>query len=336
MKANIYQVCILTVFIAAAVHLDGSGASTFLIVIPALLPIYERLSIRKTSMLLIITSAMGVMNVIPWGGPTLRAATNMGMDANLLWHHIIPIQIVGLVLSLLLAIWIAKIEIKRGAGAGNLSGIKLNIEKSEHHNEKWFWLNLLVTIGVIGLLISGIIPSYICFMIGLVIILPLNYPNLKIAKKVLDRASAGAMLMYITLIGAGILIGVFDKSGIMEKMGVLILNFVPDYLGAYIPLMVGILAVPMAIIFCTDSYFYGVMPIVLSVTKAFGAEPLTIAIIMVIARNCATFISPVVPATLLGCGLAEVNIRDHIKRSFFYIWGISIICLIFAEVAGII
>ncbi|GAA8606451.1 hypothetical protein oki169_21950 [Helicobacter pylori] len=29
-----------------------------------------------------------------------------------------------------------------------------------------------------------------------------NYPNLKTAKKVLDRASGGAMLMYITLIGA--------------------------------------------------------------------------------------------------------------------------------------
>lgn len=335
MKANIsslHSYC----FYCCCCTFRWFGCFSFLIVIPALLPIYERLSIRKTSMLLIITSAMGVMNVIPWGGPTLRAATNIGMDANLLWHHIIPIQIVGLVLSLLLAIWIAKIEIKRGAGAGNLSGINLNIEKSEHHNEKWFWLNLLVAIGVIGLLISGIIPSYICFMIGLAIILPLNYPNLKTAKKVLDRASGGAMLMYITLIGAGILIGVFDKSGIMEKMGVLILNFVPDYLGAYIPLMVGILAVPMAIIFCTDSYFYGVMPIVLSVTKAFGAEPLTIAIIMVIARNCATFISPVVPATLLGCGLAEVNIKDHIKRSFFYIWGISIICLIFAEVAGII
>ncbi len=60
-----------------------------------------------------------------------------------------------------------------------------------------------------------------------------NYPNLKTAKKVLDRASGGAMLMYITLIGAEILIGVFDKSGIMEKMGVLILNFAPDYLGNY-------------------------------------------------------------------------------------------------------
>ncbi|EAL5963082.1 citrate transporter [Campylobacter jejuni] len=336
MKANVYQVCILTVFISAAAHLDGSGASTFLIVIPALLPIYERLGIRKTSMLLIITSAMGVMNVIPWGGPTLRAASIIGMDANLLWHHIIPIQIVGLILSLCLAIWIARIEIKRGAGTGNLSGIDFNIEKSEYHNEKWFWLNLIIAIGVIGLLVSGMFPSYVCFMIGLGIILPLNYPNLKIAKKVLDRASGSAILMYITLIGAGILIGVFDKSGIMGKMGALILNFIPDYLGTYIPLMVGILAVPMAIIFCTDSYFYGVMPIVLSITKAFGVEPLTIAIIMVIARNCGTFISPVVPATLLGCGLARVNIRDHIKMSFFYIWAISIICLIFAQIVGII
>lgn len=77
------------------------------------------------------------------------------------------------------------------------------------------------------------------------------------------------------------------------------------------------------------------MPIVLSVTKAFGAEPLTIAIIMVIARNCATFISPVVPATLLGCGLAEVNIKDHIKRSFLYM-GYKYYLLDFAEVAGII
>lgn len=144
------------------------------------------------------------------------------------------------------------------------------------------------------------------------------------------------MLMYITLIGAGILIGVFDKSGIMEKMGVLILKFRSRLFRCLYSFNGRDIGCSNGNYFCTDSYFYGVMPIVLSVTKAFGAEPLTIAIIMVIARNCATFISPVVPATLLGCGLAEVNIRDHIKRSFFYIWGISIICLIFAEVVGII
>ena len=317
-------------------HLDGSGASTFLIVIPALLPIYEYLGMRKTSMLLITAAAMGVMNVIPWGGPTLRAASIIGTDPNLLWQQIIPIQIVGLFLALALALWVARCEVKRGAGANNLSGVNFSVQKSEFNNERWFWVNLLVLIGVITLLVMRVFPSYVCFMIGLCIVLPLNYPNLKIAKKVLDQSSAGAMLMYITLMGAGILIGVFDKSGIMKQMGAFILDFVPNDFGVYIPLMVGFLAVPMAIIFCTDSYFYGIMPIVLSITQAFGIDPMTIAIIMVVARNCATFISPVVPATLLGCGLAQVNIKDHIKRSFFYIWGISIICLVFAGIMGII
>ncbi|RAX55846.1 SLC13 family permease [Helicobacter sp. 10-6591] len=336
MSANVYKVVILNVFIVVLAHLDGSGASTFLIVIPALLPIYEYLGMRKTSMLLVTAAAMGVMNVIPWGGPTLRAASIIGIDPNLLWQQIIPIQIVGLFLALALALWVAKCEVKRGAGANNLSGVNFSIQKSEFNNERWFWINLVVLIGVITLLVMRVFPSYVCFMIGLCIVLPLNYPNLKIAKKVLDQSSAGAMLMYITLMGAGILIGVFDKSGIMKQMGAFILDFVPNGLGVYIPWIVGFLAVPMAIIFCTDSYFYGIMPIVLSITQAFGVDPMTIAIIMVVARNCATFISPVVPATLLGCGLAQVNIKDHIKRSFFYIWGISIICLVFAGIMGII
>lgn len=53
-------------------------------------------------------------------------------------------------------------------------------------------------------------------------------------------------------------------------------------------------------------------------------------------RNCATFISPVVPATFLGTGLAGVEIKDHIKNSFFWIWGVSIICLISGIILGVI
>ncbi|MBZ7986807.1 SLC13 family permease [Campylobacter canadensis] len=336
MSANVYKVTILTVFIASLVHLDGSGAATFLIVVPALLPIYERLNMKASSLLLICAASMGIMNVLPWGGPTLRAASNIQMEANTLYFMLYPIQIIGLILALALAIIIARIEIKRGAGNVNLDNINLSVKESEFENNKFFFANMFILFFVIGLLISGALPSYVCFMVGLCIILPLNYPNLKIAKKVLDSSSSSAIMMYITLLGAGILIGIFEKSGIMNKMGALILNYLPSYMGAYIPMMVGILAVPMAIIFCTDSYFYGVMPIVLSVTKAFGIEPSVIAIIMVVARNCATFISPVVPATLLGCGLANVSIKEHIKTSFFYIWGISIICLVFAKFINII
>jgi CitMHS family citrate-Mg2+:H+ or citrate-Ca2+:H+ symporter len=57
---------------------------------------------------------------------------------------------------------------------------------------------------------------------------------------------------------------------------------------------------------------------------------------MVVCRNLACFISPMVPATLLGCGLAEVEINDHIKTSFFWVWGMSLIMLFSGLLLGVI
>ena len=42
------------------------------------------------------------------------------------------------------------------------------------------------------------------------------------------------------------------------------------------------------------------------------------------------------PATFLGVGLAGVEIKDHIKKCFFWIWGVSIICLIAGLILGVI
>ena len=61
-----------------------------------------------------------------------------------------------------------------------------------------------------------------------------------------------------------------------------------------------------------------------------------IAVAMVVCRNCATFISPMVPATLLGVGLADVDIKDHIKNSFLWVWAFSIICMFIGVIVGII
>ena len=65
-------------------------------------------------------------------------------------------------------------------------------------------------------------------------------------------------------------------------------------------------------------------------------QALPIAVAMVVCRNCATFISPMVPATLLGTGLAEVDIKDHIKASFMYVWIFSIICMLVGVLFGIL
>jgi CitMHS family citrate-Mg2+:H+ or citrate-Ca2+:H+ symporter len=102
-----------------------------------------------------------------------------------------------------------------------------------------------------------------------------------------------------------------------------------------LPIVIGVLSVPLALAFDTDSYFYGMLPIMIAIGAGYGIAALPVAVAMVVCRNCATFISPMVPATLLGVGLADVDIKDHIKASFLYVWGFSILCMIFAVIFGI-
>ncbi len=336
-----YSIAIVTVIVAVIAHLDGTGASTFLIAIPALLPIYEKFNMRITTLLLLTTASMGVMNLLPWGGPTLRVASVLGTDAMDLYLKLVPMQIVGLVLAFVLALIMGSIENRRIirlglSHSGTEGGHEIESADKEFARDDMFVWNILLALFVFLVLFVTPLPSYFPFMIGSAIALVMNYPQVKIQEKVVKKASSAAIMMATTLLAAGILIGVFDKSGIMKIMAQMIMGSMPDSIGTYLIIIIGVLAVPMAIIFCTDSYFYGILPIVVSVASKFNIDPAAVGIVMVVCRNCATFISPVVPATLLGCGLSGVSIKEHIKTSFFWIWGISIICLISGIVLGIV
>ena len=102
--SNVIAVTVATAIIATIAHLDGTTATTVLITIPALYPVYKRMKIDPKILLCITGACMGVMNLLPWGGPTARAATVLEMDANDLWHILIPVQIIGLVLNIVLAV----------------------------------------------------------------------------------------------------------------------------------------------------------------------------------------------------------------------------------------
>ena len=82
----------------------------------------------------------------------------------------------------------------------------------------------------------------------------------------------------------------------MNHMANILASFIPQSMGRFLPLIIGVLSVPLTMMFCTDSYFYGLLPVLIGVGSKFGVNPAHIAIAMVVCRNCATFISPVVPA----------------------------------------
>lgn len=343
---NVMGVCIMTCIIAMIGHLDGGGASTFLITIPAMLPIYKKLNMRPTTLLLICVTAMGVMNLMPWGGPTMRAASVLSIEANQLWRELMPMQAVGIILAFGTAIFWGRMEIKNGAGlsgeissAAAVAGINFTAvdeKKSELAKPSMFIFNILLTLVVIVCLVFLDVPSYLVFMVGCVVALCANYPGAKVQNEIIKSHSGPAIMMASTLFAAGVFLGVLEQSGIMDNMATVIASAIPVAMGPFLPIIIGILSVPLTLAFCTDSYFYGLLPVLMGVGAKFGVDPVQTAIAMVVCRNCATFISPVVPATFLGVGLAEVELKDHIKASFFWIWGVSLICLVAGIIFGII
>ena len=364
---NVIGVCVVTAIIALVGHLDGGGASTFCIVIPAMLPVYKRMHMRPTTLLRIAVLAMGVLNLMPWAGPTMRAASVLGMEAGALWKTILPIQIFGIVLALAHAVLSGFLEKRRGAGLhGKLAEAEGEVDLKEALHEekdselarpKLFIVNILLTIAIIAMLIWDVFPSYVPFMIGCALALFINYGfNAKMHKKIINLHAGPALMMCSTLMGAAILMGVLTTSigadgkaisakvmelppdaipSVVRCLANIISSILPKALGQHLPLIIGVLSVPLALAFDTDSYFYGMLPVMIGIGQAFGVNALPIAVAMVVCRNCATFISPMVPATLLGTGLAEVEIKDHIKASFLYVWGFSILCMLFAALFGI-
>ncbi|MFE7353203.1 CitMHS family transporter [Streptomyces sp. NPDC057543] len=112
-KADPMRIVIGTAVLAAIVSLDGDGSTTFMITVSAMYPLYKRLKMSLVVMTGVAATANGVMNTLPWGGPTARAATALKLDAGDIFVPMIPALGVGLAAVLLLAVVLGRRERKR-------------------------------------------------------------------------------------------------------------------------------------------------------------------------------------------------------------------------------
>ncbi|NEE43705.1 citrate:proton symporter, partial [Streptomyces sp. SID8455] len=99
--------------LAAIVSLDGDGSTTFMITVSAMYPLYKRLKMSLVVMTGVAATANGVMNTLPWGGPTARAATALKLDASEIFIPMIPALAVGLLAVFLLSYVLGLRERKR-------------------------------------------------------------------------------------------------------------------------------------------------------------------------------------------------------------------------------
>lgn len=112
-KADPMRIVVGTAILAAIVSLDGDGSTTFMITVSAMYPLYKRLKMSLVVMTGVAAMANGVMNTLPWGGPTARAATALKLDASDIFVPMIPALLVGLLGVFVLSYFLGLRERKR-------------------------------------------------------------------------------------------------------------------------------------------------------------------------------------------------------------------------------
>lgn len=103
------KVVLGTAILAAAVSLDGDGSTTFILTTAAMLPVYLRLKMSPVVLTCVAGLANGTMNILPWGGPTARAATALHLDVNDVFVPMVPSLIVGLIVVLVFS-WLLGLQ----------------------------------------------------------------------------------------------------------------------------------------------------------------------------------------------------------------------------------
>ncbi len=113
-----------TALLAGAVSLDGDGSTTFIITTSAMLPLYLRLGMSPVVLTCVAGLMNGTLNIVPWGGPTVRAATALGLQPTDIFVPMLPSLATGLVISLVFAWFLGLGERRRLAGVVDTSKLQ--------------------------------------------------------------------------------------------------------------------------------------------------------------------------------------------------------------------
>lgn len=102
-----------TALLTSIVSLDGDGSTTFIIVTSAFLPLYLRLGMSPVVLTVVAAMSNGVLNTVPWGGSTARAAAALGVSPIDIFVPMIPAIASGIAAVIVLAYSLGRSERKR-------------------------------------------------------------------------------------------------------------------------------------------------------------------------------------------------------------------------------
>lgn len=333
------RIVVGTALLALLVHLDGSGAVTFLVTIPAMRPLYDRLGMDRRVLACVASMAAGV-NFLPWTGPVLRASAALHIPTADLFRPLIPAQIVGLAFVFGVAWWLGRREERRLAGLARTDAEAathtLTPEQQALRRPRLFWPNLLLTVMVMAAMISGWVDPALSFMAATALALVLNYPQPEAQRARIDAHAKAAVMMASILLAAGAFTGIMTGTGMLAALAQSAVAVLPEPVAPHIPVLLAIVSMPLSLLFDPDSFYLGALPVIAGVAKGMQVPPIQVAQAALLGQMTTGFpVSPLTPATFLVVGLSGIELGQHQKFTAPFLFAASLIMTVVAVLTGV-
>lgn len=387
------KVVVGTGVLTLAVALDGDGATTYMVTVAALMPLYIRMGMNTLVMACIIMMSTSVMNVLPWGGPAARVASSLGLDMGELFVPMIPAMLGSGMGVLLIAYRLGLNERKRlgklvlkpsrespartvatqaartpavheslrtveaahVAPAGEpfdpsegLAALDLTDptgdpaftayageepEDIPERRPELLWVNLGLTIILMGALVSAVLPLSALFMLGFALAMMINYRSIDAQKERIAAHAPNALAVSGLIFAAGIFTGILSGTEMVDAMANAAISVIPPSLGPYMAVVAGILSIPGTFFISFDAFYFGVMPVVAEAGATYGIDAVEIARASLIGAPVHA-LSPLVASTYLLIGLSKIELGDHQRFSLKWTIQVALLMLVLLIVTG--
>ena len=357
-----------TAVLAMVVSLDGDGSTTFIITTSAMLPLYLKLRVSPVVLTVVAGLANATMNIIPWGGPTVRAASALGLSPSDVFVPMIPSLVVGLVIVLLFSMHLGVMERRRlgklvltsepllagvgarGSGGGTGSAGFGGDSDADGQAEvgqmaggldpdrdtlrpRLLPFNAALTVTLLAVLGLDVIPIPVLFMIAAAIALAVNFPRVADQSEAIARHSSSIVSVVAMVFAAAVLTGVFQGTGMVEEMALWLTGIIPDSLGPFLAVITGLLSIPFTFFMTNDAFYFGVLPVLTETAAQYGIEPVEMARASITGQPV-HMQSPLVPAILLLVTLAGVSLADHHRKVLWRAAIVSVAMLVVGVLLG--
>jgi CitMHS family citrate-Mg2+:H+ or citrate-Ca2+:H+ symporter len=341
------RLCLATAALAMLVALDGDGATTFLISITALLPVHRRLGMTPLVLPAIVALAAGVMNLLPWGGPTARAMSVLRAGVDQVFIPVLPAMGMGIVWVFFVAWRLGRLERRRLATEPPSVPETLPpaVVTPPPASPQLFYFNAALTALVIVLLLQGLVPSVglpelpapLIFMAAFAIALPVNRRTATAQRDQMASHAASAVLVVSMILAAGVFTGILTGSGMIKAMATVLASNIPSAATPWLSQIVALTSMPLSLVFTPDAFYFGVLPVFADVTSALGQDPVTIGRAAILGQMTTGFpLSPLTASTFILVGLSGVSLREHQRYVFKWALGTTIVMTIVASITGAI